>query len=597
MSHVPIERLGPGSLGPEPKLAGEADAGRWLPVAVTAYGHYAVSVVTALLAAALVSLVALYECSFVTLEPDWKSIALCASVTVFLASLAAWVSRRPIASIALACALMGLPAGLSIVKFHYLKSSLFALDFYYYVRPTELVFLYEHFPKVFLAGCATLIATCAVLVLLFFGDDTRVSRRHAAMSLGFALLGMMLAYHWQGERDKTYHFVGRNHVSSLAASVPEAFAVFLQGGLLKAADRGGKITSDPVPHLQNAIPGQAPPTIISILHESSFPTSLYPAQCGGPAPEALYTSSNGKTYDLRVETFGGATWLTEYGLMLGLSTYAFGEARNFIGYTMEHRIHDSLPMQMQRNGYRTLALYPSPKSFINTERFYAALGFDRLLDYYDLNANSELERDRFYYGKAIEQIRAHRASGSKAPLFIQLWTMATHGPYDSVLHPDVPPEPGAVCAKDKSWAEYIRRLLMSETDLAWLTASLKAEFPDEPFMIAGFGDHQPYIASDFTKPSRANTHRPTRNSIGYTTFFRITGVNFLPDWSVVPKSIDTPFLGNVMMLAARLPRHGFYNDRDRLMELCRGRYNDCPAQDEIMSFHDRLLRSRTIARQ
>lgn len=417
------------------------------------------------------------------------------------------------------------------------------------------------------------------------------------MSLGLAVAELVLAFHWRGERDKIYHFVGRYHVSSLAASAPEAIGVFLQGGLLQAADRGGRITSEPVAHLQNAVTGEAAPTIISILHESAFPTGLYPVQCGGPAPEALYTSSNGKTYDLRVETFGGATWLTEYGLMLGLSTYSFGEARSFIGYTMENRVHDSLPMQLKRDGYETLALYPSPKSFINTERFYAALGFDRLLDYYDLGATSELERDRFYYGKAIAAIRAHRASGSKAPLFLQLWTMATHGPYDAVLHPDVAPEPGAVCAKDKAWAEYIRRLLMAEADLAWLAASLKAEFPDAPFMIAGFGDHQPYIASEFTEPSRKNAHQPARNSIGYTTFFRLTGVNFEPDWSVEPKSIDTPFLGNVMMLAARQPRYGFYNDRDRLMELCGGRYNDCPAQDEILSFHERLLRGGAIARR
>lgn len=555
---------------------------------------WAVPAASALATVALILQVYWYERDFITLAPEWKSIALVAAFTLFLTSVLALITRRRLAPIAIACGLMVLLTVLSVVKFEFLRASLYALDFYYYTRPTEFFFLRDQYPRALYAGLAAGAAAMALAVLLVAADESRITRRRA---LGLVCLtGLMLAtaYQWRGQRDKIYHFVGWYHVSALPASLPEAVGVLAQGGFLQGGGTGGTINSIPIAPLAKEDTSQPKPTIISILHESSFNTALFPIQCGGTQPEALYTSGNGKRYDLRVETYGGATWLTEYGLMLGISTYYFGDARSFIGYTMENRVKDSLPRQLNQDGYETVALYPSPKQFVNTGEFYRSLGIGKLLDYTDLGATSELERDRFYYAKAIEQIRAHKASGSKAPLALFLWTMASHGPYDHTIHQEVAPDGASICAKDGPWSEYIRRMLMAEDDLAWFSEQLKAEFPDEPFMLVGFGDHQPFLSQEFLKPASAGTRLPTKNSVGYQTFFRITGVNYEPDWSSVPASIDTPFLGNVMMRAARLPRHGFYNDRDKLMELCGGRYNDCAHQNEILSFHDRMIDSATI---
>ena len=602
MSDAPIGRMGRG----RPQRAGQGrfliedvfpgtrDAHPVLPRAVVPYARYAVPVVTGTLAAILVLQTFRYERDFITLALEWKSIALVAAFAVFLASLIALATRRPLASIALACGTLVLLTMVSVAKYDFLHSSLYALDFYYYMRPTELVFLHDHYPRLFHAGLACLVLGIVLACLLFAFDETRLSRRSGLIALGVAALALAGAYQWRGQRDKIYHFVGWHHVSAAPASAPEAFGVLFQGGLLKAADKGGRIDSTPIARFQHAGAEGPAPTVISILHESSFPTGMFPVQCGGRKPAALYTSGNGRRYELRVETYGGATWLTEYGLMLGISTYYFGDARSFIGYTMENKVRDSLAQQMRHNGYETVAFYPSPGSFVNSRPFYRALGFDRFLDMDDLKAETEHERDRFYYAKAIEQIRAHKATGSKAPLFPDLWTMTPHGPYDYTIHPGVEPAPESICGKDASWAEYIRRMLMAEDDLAWFSEQLKAEFPNEPFMLVGFGDHQPFLTQEFLEPGSSDSRTPARNSDGYRTFFRITGVNFTPDWGAVPSSIDTPFLGNVMLQAARLPRFGFYNDRDKLMELCRGRYEDCPHQDEILSLHERMIRSRTV---
>lgn len=553
--------------------------------------RYALVSVPVALAAMLAVQIAWYERDIVTWAPDWPSIAFAAAFALVLTSAVSLLTRRLLASTALAFGAMVLLAVVSVVKYSHMRSSLYALDVYNYATLADLKSFYTKFFTQLLVSLAAIAAALIMTWLMFAADRTRVRRRDSAVVLGLAALALVGAYQWRGYRGKIYHYFPGHHVSAPIASIPEAFSM---SGFLENADRGGTIDSAPAPHLQNARPGETPPTIIAVLHESSFPTGIFPIQCGGRAPDALYTSSNGRKYDLRVETYNGSTWMTEYGLVLGLSTFYFGDNRIWAAYPMEGRIHDGLAVQMRRNGYRSVAVYPSEKTFLNTGRFYASLGFDALRDKDDQGAPTEFERDRFYYGNVVEEIRAHKASGATSPLFVFTWINATHAPFHFARHPDVPPPPESICAKDREWAEYIRRLLLSEDDLAWLTERLKAEFPGERFMIFGFGDHHPHLSREFLEPNASNPFTPLRGSVGYKTFFRINGVNFEPDWSVVPPSIDAPFLGNVMMLAARLPRHGFYNDRDKLMELCAGRYSDCPRQDEILSFHHRLVTSSTI---
>lgn len=559
--------------------------------ALRPYLRHAALAAAGALAACLALQTFWYERDIATNALDWPSIGVAIAFTICLASGLSFVSRRFYASIATACGLMVLLTVVSVMKYSYVRASLYALDFYNYATWQDLNSFRTLFFSTMVQGLCVIALAIALAWLLFATDPSRARRARSAGVLALAIVVLCASYAQRGYRGKIAHYFGGHHVSAVITSVPEAFSI---GGHLEAADRGGRIDSAPAPHLQNAIPGEKPPTLISILHESSFSIDMFSIQCGGRTPDALYTSSNGSKHDLRVETFNGSTWMTEYGLNLGLSTYYFGDNRIWFSYPMENKIHDSLAMQLRRNGYRSVAVYPSPRDFLNTGPFYASIGFDKLLDVADLKAPTEFERDRFYYASVIDQIRAHKASGSTAPLYVATWINATHAPYDFVAHAGVPPEPGSICAKDGAWAEYIRRLLMSEDDLAWLSERLKAEFPGEKFMILGYGDHHPEISREFLEPNASRPYTPPRGSIGYKTFFRITGVNFQPDWSVVPDSVDMPFLGNVMMLAARVRRFGFYNDRDKLMELCKGRYSDCPHQDEILSFHDRLVKAGVV---
>ena len=44
-----------------------------------------------------------------------------------------------------------------------------------------------------------------------------------------------------------------------------------------------------------------------------------------------------------METYGGASWVTEFALLTGISTKAFGDMRMFVHVLMEGRLKETLP--------------------------------------------------------------------------------------------------------------------------------------------------------------------------------------------------------------------------------------------------------------
>ena len=61
---------------------------------------------------------------------------------------------------------------------------------------------------------------------------------------------------------------------------------------------------------------------------------------------------------LRVETYGGGSWVNEFALLTGISTKAFGDMRMFVHVLMEGRLKETLPQTLAKCGYRTLMLFP-----------------------------------------------------------------------------------------------------------------------------------------------------------------------------------------------------------------------------------------------
>lgn len=81
------------------------------------------------------------------------------------------------------------------------------------------------------------------------------------------------------------------------------------------------------------------------------------------------------------------------------------------------------------------------------------------------------------------------------------------------------------------------------------------------------------------------------DSQGYLTYYTIDGVNYDPGPAPDVEVLDVPYLGALLLNAARVPLSEVHRERLRLLDVCKGRYFTCTRRDEILSFHRRLIDS------
>jgi hypothetical protein len=377
------------------------------------------------------------------------------------------------------------------------------------------------------------------------------------------------------------------YMSSFYRSWVETIETLMRGQLIEAA-----ATSFELPPLQlkkSCTPAHEPPHIILIHHESAVQPSLFPKLQYDRRLDDFFRSDDGRSYGLRVETYGGASVLTEFSVMTGLSSYSFGGMRLFVQRLMNGKINETLPNILAKCGYRNVMFYPMMRTFTGAERFFKSVGISDLRDAKDQRATQENERDRFYYNNALEEIARHLET-SRAPLFTFIETMAGHWPYDSTFEPQLQ-VPGGGPGSHPEMHEVLRRLWLSKIDYEHLVGQLKNRFPDQRFLIVRYGDHQPMATRmllGYRESTEAEDVLVDRGSIGYQTFFTVNGVRFEPEFTS-PALLDVPYLGTVLLEAAGLPLSDAHAGRKRLKRLCDGMWFDCPKRDHILSFQRQLL--------
>ena len=101
---------------------------------------------------------------------------------------------------------------------------------------------------------------------------------------------------------------------------------------------------------------------------------VYPGVVFPEETKPLFRSFDGKVRRLRVETFGGATWLSDFSALTGLSTWSFGSLRNFVAPFMTGRLKHSLPAYLKACGYDVTLLEARERVGAAGEVFRAARG-------------------------------------------------------------------------------------------------------------------------------------------------------------------------------------------------------------------------------
>jgi hypothetical protein len=529
-------------------------------------------------------------------EGTFPNILFTTAVTLALIACLVLLTRRVLFATALVASLVALIVTVSTVKRAVMNMVVHAYDIVFYLSSWSTVsYLWSDHRRYLLGLAGGLLGVAGVAWLAYRADGTRVSRRWPALALPLCVVLAWYGADAKGERRHMQFYFENLYVSSFYASWGETLETLWRGALLEAAPRAD--ASGP----GFAIPasckvGAKPPHIIMIHEESVVQPSLFPTLRYDRAVDPFFHSYDDRTHRLRVETYGGASWLTEFSLLAGVSTHAFGGMRQFVQTFTQNKLKDTMPQALARCGYRNVVFYPMMRNFVSNDRFYASIGLKEIFDMRSQGAKSTQERDRFYYANAMGEMERHFKS-SRKPLFVYIQTMAAHWPYDYKYEPEVEVAGGGP-GTDPEMHEYLRRVSMAKIDFDFLMGDLRRRFPLERFLVVHYGDHHPMATRTllgFDADTEAEDVALSPESIGFVTYYAARGINYrvppLPPF----ETLDVPYLGTAILDMAGLPLSDSHRERKRLMELCKGLYDTCKQRDEILLFHRRLIDSGVMA--
>jgi hypothetical protein len=501
-----------------------------------------------------------------------------------------WLSavRRPAVSAALSLVLVAVTIALSQFKYSVLWMTLNFFDVLI-IDPDTFAFLLGIYPKLaptLLAGAGLVILA---LALLWWADPFRIRRRMAAAGAAVCLGGIVwLSITWP--MDPSDVFYGNNHVSRFVRSGVQALPDVLSNDWLEA---DASVTERLKAGTDSCQLATRPPHVLLVLDEASFDITKVRGINTPPGHEQHFRSFDGRSRLLSVESTGGPTWYAEYNVLTGLSSRSYGHLQYYVTRLSAGKVGRGLPQALRRCGYNTFTLYPAHNAFLSARRFQSGTGIQRLIDSVEMRMR-DIEPDGFFFDQAVKIIERERDK----PLFLFIYTMANHFPWDFVYRADLTPgwrAPGNGAEVD----EYLRRQTMSARDYREFVARLKRDFPEESFLIVRFGDHQPTLAARIIDPS-ADESTITRRIMAndpryYTTYYAIDTVNYQPaDVSSALDRLDASYLPIMIQEAAGLPLDPSFAEQKKIFERCHGLFYSCAGGAEARRFNRLLIEAGLI---
>ncbi len=413
---------------------------------------------------------------------------------------------------------------------------------------TALGHLWHNHSRYVVVALLALMATAVLGWTAYKLDGSRVRRRRAFLAvLIFASLVWIGADAREARRHMGFYYEDR-HLWFFFSSWLETAEALWRGHLIDAADQ----QLSPALNLPaSCTPASKPPHIILIHQELVVPPSYFPSLSYDRNIDAFFHSHDGKVHKLRVETYGGASWLTEFSVLTGLSAFSLGHLRQFAQTIMAGKVRETLPQVLARCGYRNIAFHPMLRIYLSIEKFLKSVGVHQMFDAKDQGAKSATERDRFYYSSALTEMEHHFKISSQ-PLFTFIETMATHGPYSYAYMPEVAVSGGGP-GTDPAMHEYLRRLSMAGVDYNFLRAEIARRFPEQSFLIVHYGDHHPTATRTllgFGQEADIEHVLRSGNPAALVTYYAVDAVRYQPPSLPSLETLDVPYLPSVILAAA-----------------------------------------------
>jgi hypothetical protein len=433
-------------------------------------------------------------------------------------------------------------------------------------------------------------ATVALLAVLWRLDRFRIRARTAVLG-SLLCLGALVALSLSFPTGLYEDFFSQNYVSKFARTGVEAAREFIAHGYLDAdVSVTERLDGSPT----SCSSSRNLPHIILLHDESSFDITAVPGIQVPPGYHRHFQSFDGKSRRLVVEGAGGPSWFTEYNVLTGLSVHSYGRFATSVTRIAAGRIERGLPRSLRRCGYKTFSLYPFYGAFLGSRAFQTTAGIEHYLDMRDLGTR-DFERDSFYFDQAAKIIaREH----GEAPLFLYVYTVANHFPWDTRLRPEVTPN-WRDLGNAPDIDEYIRRQQMTAHEYRAFLDRLALEFPTESFLVVRYGDHQPAFAAHVIDPSISSDvlarDLQSLDPRYFTTYCAIDAVHFTPaDLSSALSDLDAPYLPLVVQQAAGVPLGPTFSEQKQILRRCHGLFYRCSGGAEARRFNRLLIEAGLI---
>ncbi|MEQ4912646.1 LTA synthase family protein [Proteus terrae] len=333
------------------------------------------------------------------------------------------------------------------------------------------------------------------------------------------------------------------------------------------------------------------PDIIVLLQESTVNPHIYQFNTDVALPDLfMFQKDEGVSAQspLRVQTFGGGTWLSEFSVLTGLNTDDFGARKNSVFYFVVDNLNESLFRQLKAEGYYTVLLTPFNRSAYHAGYAYEQMGVDEIIQPQELGYPGTLEENLWKISTQdmlgyVEEVLKKRTD---KPLFIFSLTMYEHGPYDEshrdmyqiASHTESSNAPG-------KFSHYMEKIITSDPAIKDFSNFVAQR--EKPTMFLYFGDHQPNIElnnylSPFTNPAHITQ---------FTLRDNLTQGASLSTGELT----DISFLGGMILERARLPLSPFYKANIQMRHLCEGKLNDCEDEKLVNSYKNYIYNKLKVA--
>ena len=138
---------------------------------------------------------------------------------------------------------------------------------------------------------------------------------------------------------------------------------------------------------------------------------------------------------LRVHTFGGATWKSEFAFLAGVPSTDFGALASGVFYSVVPHLQTGLIRNLREHGYFCVALSPFTKGNYNAKAAYDHFGFDLMLQPQDLGYPAPMGKNLWHisseemmqYARMILEKRHPSLADVQQPMFVYILTMKNMG--------------------------------------------------------------------------------------------------------------------------------------------------------------------------